>query len=768
MLSSKHILLILTTLYISHFSYAQQYKDNTSVDYEKARNTFNTLLHVNDTNIGKALNGADSLINAGKTNGNYMVTCLGHSLKGNMYYRLGKIENAVAQITLWKDLAAKNNNYEQYFNAYYYLCDYEKYINSAKSLIASQKMIAEARQRKNIPGLAWAHETQGNLALYILQDYPTASYHYEKAISLIKESKENTGPKLPRLYIKLANALGEEHKFTESEKILSFVRKVYSNTSNSEQDLNILIIQLNNAYNTKADAATFDNIYKKVISHPAYTTVVNNKYNQLFYKIRWLIRTNKGTEALAYIPRLDIATDRYSLKADAYESLGDWHHSYMMKDSADITRDSLIHEMRNEEFKELDAEMNNSELAIEAADNKAQSQYVLFGSILTIFIVILAAIGNSLYMRRKRKLENERELFVRNVTHQLRTPMTVVTGMVDQLKEHIPADDSVGQQNIEATKRQSRKLQELIMQLARMSKNGIIPLVNKEGDTSNVPAFATAPKENKETPALTADTDKPTILIAEDTDDVAMMMCHLLENNNYSVTRAIDGQEALEMLQHELPDLLITDVAMPRMDGLELMRFIRNDDTMCHLPIIVASARVEDSERMEGISAGAEVYLTKPFIPEELLLNISTMLEQRRRLRHSFSHTQPEKKEERTETEIPQMSGSEKRFIDTIDKLIDDNMTSGDININYIAEKMCMSTSTLNRKMKNITGMPAATYTRTRRIIKAKQLLRTTEKSITEIEMLCGFSTPGHFSRLFKAETGMSPSEYRQKKEENA
>ena len=249
----------------------------------------------------------------------------------------------------------------------------------------------------------------------------------------------------------------------------------------------------------------------------------------------------------------------------------------------------------------------------------------------------------------------------------------------------------------------------------------------------------------------------PSILLAEDNDDVAMLICNMLRDEGYSVSRAIDGQEALEMLREELPDMLITDIAMPRMDGLELMRNVRADETMCCLPIVVVSARVEDHERLEGISAGAEVYLAKPFINEELLLIVNKLLEQRRRLIKMFTNS---KSDDETSKQLPEV---DVEFFNDINKLIDANLVSGDVSTSFLADRMCTSVSTLNRRLKNMSGLTATTYIRNRRMLMAKRLLETTNHSVSEIEVQCGFNTSGHFSRVFKAETGLSPLDYRHK-----
>lgn len=420
-----------------------------------------------------------------------------------------------------------------------------------------------------------------------------------------------------------------------------------------------------------------------------------------------------------------------------------------------------IHNLR------LNYVVNRSETELKAVEEKASTDRVIRNLVIVSSAIILVLIGVVFMLsvrsnRARRKIIEERELFYRSVTHQLRTPMTVVMGMVEQLREHIPEEDKRGVESLLAAQRQSRNLLELIKKLIEASKQGTLDqhLLSVQGDL--VPASEAIAKATKQSnkaiqlsSQIIAERHKMTVLVAEDNDDVALLITNLLQENGYAAMRVSDGKDAWNALQGELPDLLITDIAMPRMDGLELMRHVRADETMSHLPIIVVSARVEDHERLEGISAGAEVYLAKPFIPEELLLRVKKILEQRERLRQSF-------KSATAIDEVPdEISEKENQFINAINELIEKNLSSGDVNTTFLADKMCMSTSTLNRKMKNVTGMSVTIYVRTRRILLAMRLLRTTTKPISEIEQMCGFYTPGHFSKLFKSETGMSPTDYR-------
>lgn len=484
-----------------------------------------------------------------------------------------------------------------------------------------------------------------------------------------------------------------------------------------------------------------------------------------------LIYTNTGLAAAYEIHSSEHLRDLYSLRSFIDEKMGNMVLAYQDLKRCRQYNDSVLSaESRNQvQNLRVNYEANRRNEEVKKAEEKAENSRMVRDMVIivTVVIFVFLAIGTVQYRRNqatKRKVAAERDLFYRNVTHQLRTPMTVVLGMVNQLQNHISKDDRMGMESLAAAQRQSKNLLELIKQLIAASKEGKAPLLTPQGDI--IEFVSPQQKETAATAIRFADLPADiklegasTILVAEDNDDVAMMICALLRDKGYVVSRASDGQEAWEMLQDDLPDLLLTDIAMPRMDGLQLMRHVREEETMSHLPIIVASARVEDSERIEGINAGAEVYLTKPFIPEELLLRVRKILEQRELIRHRFMSSTSD------DHSALGISSAEQDFLTSLNAVIDQNMTTGEVNTAFLAEKLFASASTINRKVKNITGMSSTIYIRNRRLTVAKRLLSTTTKSITEVETLCGFNTPGYFSRLFKAEVGCSPSEYRQNAE---
>ena len=470
-------------------------------------------------------------------------------------------------------------------------------------------------------------------------------------------------------------------------------------------------------------------------------------------------------KAEAIASKIDYEDERLSELFTVYLRKGDYKKAFETKSRIGELNDSVRSAMQTDDLNEMEARLGNSRLRIEADELKLANQRMMTVSVIValVLVIIIIALGAVFFVRRrssryKRKAMEERELFYRNVTHQLRTPMTVVLGMVEQLKQHIPENDVVGHESLDAAHRQSDNLLELIKKLIAASKEGEMVELSDTAQApqtlSPLPLKGGEPYSVKKSP-FKGDLEGLSILIAEDNDDVAMLICNMLRDEGYSVSRAVDGQEALEMLREELPDMLITDIAMPRMDGLELMRSVRADETMCCLPIVVVSARVEDHERLDGISAGAEVYLAKPFINEELLLIVNKLLEQRRRLIRMFTNS---KSDDETSKQLPEV---DVEFFNDINKLIDANLVSGDVSTSFLAERLCTSVSTLNRRLKNMSGLTATTYIRNRRMLMAKRLLETTDHTISEIEVECGFNTAGHFSRVFKAETGISPLDYR-------
>jgi len=464
---------------------------------------------------------------------------------------------------------------------------------------------------------------------------------------------------------------------------------------------------------------------------------------------------------------------------------------------------------------------------VREAENKIKTEkrinnlILIGGGIISVIVAIAFALLFRLIKiskkaaQEKEKAAQERQEFYRGVTHQLRTPLTVVLGMTQQLRKFLPENDPLAKREFDAVNRQCQQLLNLVTEMIEFSKNGsvskapIISEINLNPDTEvDIPSNMTSEDEGRY------------ILLAEDDPDVALLITEMLKAKGYSYAWAKDGQEAWEMMHDNMPELLITDIMMPRMDGLELMKKVRNDESINHLPIIVVSARVENEDRLIGFEAGAEVYLGKPFLPNELLIRVRKLLEQRRILQNRFlvrigqtekenskpytpSQTTPEPDvptndspvisttdevvevteetviqdtstkvvysetednvEESNQQEPRQdtMSNKERLFLESVDSYIMKNLSNPDLSSASLADGLNTTTSTLNRKLKNLTNIDTTHYIRMHRIAKAKDLLENSELTMMEIQIECGFDTPSYFSRTFKADVGVSPSEYK-------
>ncbi|MBR1463969.1 MAG: response regulator [Prevotella sp.] len=262
--------------------------------------------------------------------------------------------------------------------------------------------------------------------------------------------------------------------------------------------------------------------------------------------------------------------------------------------------------------------------------------------------------------------------------------------------------------------------------------------------------------------------DKETILLVEDNADISKYM-HSLIKDNYNVTTAKDGVEALAKAEDIVPDLIITDIMMPNMYGYELCRRIRQTEDLNHIPIIIISARTQEEDRLKGIDAGADAYLTKPFIAEELYSLIHRMLEGRRLLREKFSRVLLHGKDELTgdeqnEGRLMDMNEDDAEFLDLLTRRIQTTIGDKDFSSSTLASGLCLSYSQLNRKVKNITGISIGAFVTRVRLEKAQRQIMQTNMPISDIALNCGFDDNSYFSRAFKQAYGESPTQYRSKR----
>ena len=252
------------------------------------------------------------------------------------------------------------------------------------------------------------------------------------------------------------------------------------------------------------------------------------------------------------------------------------------------------------------------------------------------------------------------------------------------------------------------------------------------------------------------------VLIVEDNSDVAGYIGSVLEPA-YEVIYAADGEQGLAKAEELVPDVILTDVMMPGMDGLELCRRIRANLVTDHIPVIVITARVTDDDRLKGIEAGADAYLTKPFRADELLLRMAKILEQRKRLKEKLQSA-PSVQE--APSPILQPTKGEQNasaFLQKLDEIILRQMSKGDIRTTAVANEMCMSLSQFARKLNSVAATSPAAYITKRRLEEACRMLEKSPKRIADVATSCGFADVSHFSHAFHRAYGISPTQYMEK-----
>jgi signal transduction histidine kinase/DNA-binding response OmpR family regulator/ligand-binding sensor domain-containing protein len=254
--------------------------------------------------------------------------------------------------------------------------------------------------------------------------------------------------------------------------------------------------------------------------------------------------------------------------------------------------------------------------------------------------------------------------------------------------------------------------------------------------------------------------DLPQILIIEDNPDVVQYIVSVL-NDDYHITTASDGKKGLEQALQYIPDLIISDVMMPQMDGFQVLNTLKQDTRTSHIPIILLTAKADIDSKLEGLQYGADAYLTKPFHKAELLVRIQSLLTKKQRLQAHYLQLYGVVKDAHSEAEVEKISIPENEFIAKIRSIINDHLDDSTFGVDQLGHLMAMSNSQLYRKLMSQTGHSAQALIQSIRLSKAKELLTKTENNVSEIAYDCGFNDPEYFSRVFKKETGFSPTDYR-------
>lgn len=275
-------------------------------------------------------------------------------------------------------------------------------------------------------------------------------------------------------------------------------------------------------------------------------------------------------------------------------------------------------------------------------------------------------------------------------------------------------------------------------------------------DDSYAPAnVEAAEKAERITNAEDFDADRPLVLIIDDNNGMRAYLRSILQDH-YNVSEAVNGQQGLERARREVPKLVVCDVMMPVMDGLEFTRRLKADTATSHIPVILLTARSLSEQREEGYGTGADSYLTKPFTGSLLLARIDNLIHSRTLLRSLFSGNSKEEEEER-------LGAQDQTFVTRLREVIRDNMGDSDFSVERIGEEIGLSRVQLYRKVKALTGQTPVELLRKARLERSRRLIEKTEKSVSEIAYEVGFTSPSYFNKCFKDEFGISPGAMREK-----
>ncbi|HQW26683.1 MAG TPA: response regulator, partial [Saprospiraceae bacterium] len=248
-------------------------------------------------------------------------------------------------------------------------------------------------------------------------------------------------------------------------------------------------------------------------------------------------------------------------------------------------------------------------------------------------------------------------------------------------------------------------------------------------------------------------TDMPVVLVVEDNPDVRVYISDII-SGTYKVVTAEHGKIGLEKALDQLPDLIITDIMMPEMDGTQLCRHLKENEKTSHIPVVMLTARADQADRLEGLNTGADDYLIKPFQAQELLARVKNLIEQRRKLQAYYRKTisgfaMPPGEEQSLEA----------KFLGKVRASVEDNLDDENFSVVELGKIVGMSRSQLHRKLTALTGFSPNEVIRNMRLEYARSLLKANSGTVSEIAYRSGFSSPAYFVKCFREYFGQTPGE---------
>ena len=406
------------------------------------------------------------------------------------------------------------------------------------------------------------------------------------------------------------------------------------------------------------------------------------------------------------------------------------------------------------------------EKASQYLDQLGNQRTLIFVALAAILLLLALLAGIYMYYLQRARIQDERMLmereqldFYTQVSHELRTPLTLIQGPLDQL---LRTNDFRGASD------NAREL----FSIVRRNTQHLTGLINKmldaqvgtpiqEMTSAQVDAITVSQPIATSAVVPEQDEDAPTVLIVDDNADIRTYLRSILQGQ-YRLLEAEDGKRGLELAREQVPDLIVSDVMMPVMNGLEFCQQVKKDDISSHIPVILLTARALEKHQIEGYESGADAYITKPFSPELLLARIGNLLHSRHQLKDLWGmkpitepSVTPPQDSSVTRTPI------EDAFISRFKKIVEERLSDSNLSVEDLAADMGLSRVQLYRKVKALTGSSPVDLLRKARLAQAQKLLQETTLSVSEIAYQVGFASPSYFTKCYKDEFGTVPGEAR-------
>jgi len=329
--------------------------------------------------------------------------------------------------------------------------------------------------------------------------------------------------------------------------------------------------------------------------------------------------------------------------------------------------------------------------------------------------------------------------------------VTLHKGRIQAESETVPGTENNRTSFIVTLPKGNKHFSQELLKDAKGLNQEELPGRQAAGTLNKLPEFVSAPRS------------QASILIVEDNPELRALIKETF-SNHYQVQEATNGVEGLDIATSQLPDLIISDVMMPKMDGIELCYHLKTDERTSHIPVILLTAKSTQSDQVSGLETGADMYLTKPFSNKILELNVRNLLAARERLRQLFLqqvstytiNTDPEP------AKFSALNTVEQEFLQKVIQIVEENMDNPEFGVDMLSRKVAMSAPVLYKKIKAVSKMSVNDFVKSLRLKKAAQLLQEKQLTVYEVAYAVGYNDRKYFSQEFKKQFGKTPSEYSQ------